>query len=302
VIGHDLSYELIVKNDGRITVDEAELLVTLPESLEVSISGRQETQDICDRHTAASTGDNEKTCTIPIGLMHPGDSRAIEIAARTSNYSEDVPIEANFELVLRKDPATDIAPADNAISVTTDVTWMSYTPNVSENAGTDLIVVSVELDSEGLAVDIKNDGSSPTTSPFWVDLYFDPDPIPTQPNDIWADGRSKYGLVWHIDPYMQPGEAITLTIGDAYFRPLLSRIPGSLLAGMPIYVQVDSANVETTYGGVHEMHEVPGSTAPYNNIISFDLEENVTLAPVNLTADQSEWNDDELLPSRPTRN
>jgi hypothetical protein len=36
-----------------------------------------------------------------------------------------------------------------------------------------------------------------------------------------------------------------------------------LLAGTP-YVQVDSANVNTTYGAVLENHEILG--APYNNI------------------------------------
>ena len=130
-------------------------------------------------------------------------------------------------------------------------------------------------------------------------MYIDPEPAPTGPNDIWADGRSRYGLVWHVDPYIQPGETLTLRIEDPNFRPELSRIPGSLRAGMPIYVQVDSANTETTFGGVHEMHEVAGSTAPYNNIASFDLNAVVNFAPTDPSIEQSKSQDNTLLPLRP---
>jgi hypothetical protein len=63
---------------------------------------------------------------------------------------------------------------------------------------------------------------------------------------------------------LEPGETLTLTIGDVYYWPSLSNFPGSLPAGTPIYVQVDSANMHTTYGAVLEGHEIYGGA--YNNI------------------------------------
>jgi hypothetical protein len=53
-------------------------------------------------------------------------------------------------------------------------------------------------------------------------------------------------------------------MGDAYHWPAYSHFSGALPAGTPIYVQVDSANVETTYGAVLEGHEMVGG--PYNNV------------------------------------
>lgn len=175
-----------------------------------------------------------------------------------------------------------------------------YMPIGAKLPGPDIVVEAISINSDGhLEISIKNIGTLPTTYPFWVDLYVDPDPVPMEPNDIWADGRSRSGLVWHIDPYMQPGESTILTIGDANFRPLLSRVPGVLPRGTVIYVQVDSANTETTFGGVHEMHEVPGSAAPYNNIMSIVLENDTALSSVGVSTELSELSNEEALPLRP---
>ena len=100
---------------------------------------------------------------------------------------------------------------------------------------------------------------------FWVDVYFDPHPAPTHVNQIWDDGRSAYGLVWGVTTPIAPNEALTLTIGDAYFWPKISKWPATVPSGTPIYAQVDSINLDTNYGGVLESHEMNGG--PYNNII-----------------------------------
>lgn len=99
-----------------------------------------------------------------------------------------------------------------------------------------------------------------------MDLYIDPTAPPAQPNQIW-NFLSNEGLVWGIDGDvlpMEPGEVITLTLGDALYWPELSKFSGSLSAGTPVYVQVDSANTDSTYGGVLESHEALGEA--YNNI------------------------------------
>jgi hypothetical protein len=63
---------------------------------------------------------------------------------------------------------------------------------------------------------------------------------------------------------LEPGGTITLTLGGDYYWEDYSNFGGSLSAGTPIYVQVDSADVGIAYGAVLEGHEIVGG--PYNNI------------------------------------
>ncbi len=63
---------------------------------------------------------------------------------------------------------------------------------------------------------------------------------------------------------LNPGESLTLTIGDSYYWPDLSNFDTPLPSGSSVYAQVDLANAQTTYGGVLESHEISGGT--YNNI------------------------------------
>lgn len=146
------------------------------------------------------------------------------------------------------------------------VIWHSYFPTIAFHAGADLIVEGISFSETGLVtVEIKNQGSMPTNSSFWVDVYFEPEPIPTNPNDIWEDGRSKSGLVWGITEIIFPGEKLILTQNSPYFWPSLSSIPDLLPTDeRPIYVQVDSANMNSGYGAVMEIHESLSGT--YNNI------------------------------------
>ena len=132
----------------------------------------------------------------------------------------------------------------------------------------DLVVEHIAVTSDSAQVVIKNQGNAPVSSndPFWVDLYVDPDPVPTGVNQTWGHLCSQ-GIAWGVESPalpLEPGGTITLTIGDAYYWADYSNFPGSLPAGTPIYVQVDSADVQTTYGAVLENHEIVGGT--YNNI------------------------------------
>jgi hypothetical protein len=132
----------------------------------------------------------------------------------------------------------------------------------------DLVVEHVAVTSDSAQVVIKNQGNAPvrTANAFWVDLYVDPYPIPTTVNQTWNTLCSE-GVVWGVVGQalpLEPGDTITLVVGDAYYWPAYSNFPGSLAPGTPIYVQVDSADVQTTYGAVLERHEIVGG--PYNNI------------------------------------
>ena len=142
-------------------------------------------------------------------------------------------------------------------------------------AGTypDLVVDRIIATSNNVEIIIKNEGNLALApdhiSPFAlrVDLYVAPDPVPTEVNQTWDDGRCTQGVVWLVTGeslMLAPGGTLTLTIGDAHYQPSLSNFTGSLLVGTPIYAQVDSAGPDITYGAVPENHEVTDGT--YNNI------------------------------------
>jgi hypothetical protein len=134
----------------------------------------------------------------------------------------------------------------------------------------DLIVESLTARSDAVTVTIRNVGSAPIdelfTNEFWVDVYVDPDVAPTGVNQTWEMVGDE-GLAWGITldalP-LAPGDALTLTSYDVYYRPDESEISWPIAAGTPIYAQVDSAHVETAHGTVWEIHEIADGT--YNNI------------------------------------
>jgi hypothetical protein len=135
----------------------------------------------------------------------------------------------------------------------------------------DFVVERVVVTSSNVQVTIRNQSDEPYYAfdvyTFRVDVYVAPDPVPTGVNQMWNDGRSAQGAVWYV-PAMalstEGGGEVTLTIGDDYYRPSLSNLPGSLPVGTPVYAQVDSANPGTAYGVVLENHEVAGGS--YNNV------------------------------------
>src|SRR5690606_28836999 len=102
--------------------------------------------------------------------------------------------------------------------------------------------------------------------PFWVDVYIDPDPVPTGANQIWPL-LAEEGLAWGIGGEalpLQPGASLTLTVGDDYFVPDASHFSGAIAVGAALYGQVDSAHSESDYGAVLEAHEADGGA--YNNV------------------------------------
>jgi hypothetical protein len=127
----------------------------------------------------------------------------------------------------------------------------------------DLVVERFVAIANNVQVLIHNQGESSVVDEFWVEIYVNPDPAPTHVNQIWNDLAGQ-GLVWGVTTPLRPGEAVTLTVGDAYYVAQYSQVSWPLPIGTVIYAQVDSANADTTYGGVLEMHEILGQ--PYNNI------------------------------------
>jgi hypothetical protein len=146
-----------------------------------------------------------------------------------------------------------------------------YLPLVCNNyvVAPDLVVERIVATVDDVQVVIANRGNAPASDDFWVDVYLDPDPAPTHVNQIWPD-LSAQGLVWGVTANLAtgqaliPGEVLTLTVGGDYYVAAYSHVAWPLPVGTQVYAQVDSANVETTYGGVLESHEITGGA--YNNV------------------------------------
>ena len=157
------------------------------------------------------------------------------------------------------------APAESKIYL--PIITNNYAPPApAPPAAPDLVVESIIATGSSVQVVVKNQGDGPVTDEFWVDVYINPDPVPTGVNQIWNDLCDE-GLVWGITADalpLDPGDVIILTIGDAYYWPEYSNFSGSLPTGTQVYAQVDSASTETTYGAVLENHEITGG--PYNNV------------------------------------
>lgn len=145
-----------------------------------------------------------------------------------------------------------------------------YLPLAMRNSSgaPDLVVEQLIVTSDDIRVVIANRGTAPAASQFWVDVYIDPDPVPTGVNQVWYDGRCNQGIVWGVNgpalPF-NPGDTLMLTIGDGYYSEYYSEFSGALAPGTPVYAQVDAVNLNTNYGGVLESHEIAGTT--YNNIV-----------------------------------
>lgn len=133
----------------------------------------------------------------------------------------------------------------------------------------DLVVTGVRANHTNVEVVIKNIGNVPATEPFWVDFYVNPNPVPTQVEQLWQEVASE-GIAWGVTNALAAGESLTLTYSilpgtlHPYYIPEQSHFSGSWPTGTPIYAQVDSANLDTVYGGVLESHEITNGI--YNNV------------------------------------
>ena len=144
-----------------------------------------------------------------------------------------------------------------------------YLPLIVQNyvSAADLVVTDLVATANAVTVTIQNQGDGPVEAGFWVDVYIDPDTAPQAVNEIWPY-VGDYGLVWGITGDRLPlmaGEMMTLTVGDDHYFPTRSNVTWPLAVGTLLYAQVDSANPNTTYGAVLEIHEI--LDLPYNNIV-----------------------------------
>ena len=164
--------------------------------------------------------------------------------------------------------AVDANAGSNSDAAEVSVKYRICLPLVVNNyvVAPDLVVQSINVTASNVQVVIANQGNAPVSDDFWVDAYINPDPAPTAVNQIWNDLADE-GLVWGVTAGalpLAPGDVLTLTVGDAYYVADYSLVTWPLAAGTPVYAQVDSAAVGTTYGVVLESHEIRGEA--YNNV------------------------------------
>jgi hypothetical protein len=178
----------------------------------------------------------------------------------------------DHSVVLQVTDGTETATQSFTITVSEKPIYYVYLPQVLRSyvVAPDLVVDSITAASNDVQVVIKNEGNAPVTDEFWVDVYINPNPVPTHVNQVWPDLGSQ-GLVWGVmaDALpLAPGESLTLTVGGDHYVAGYSQVHWPLAEGTAVYAQADSANADTTYGGVLEDHEVTGGT--YNNISGTD--------------------------------
>jgi CSLREA domain-containing protein/uncharacterized repeat protein (TIGR01451 family) len=148
-----------------------------------------------------------------------------------------------------------------------------YLPMIAKNVvyAPDLIVESATVKNNGQRIEvvITNIGNSAVVNEFWVDMYINTSTVPTGVNQTWQM-LGNQGVVWGVTANalpINPGQSATLTLTNPYYDAALSKISWPIAKNTPIYVQVDSNNTNSTYGGVREVHEITNGS--YNNITFF---------------------------------
>jgi PKD repeat protein len=142
-----------------------------------------------------------------------------------------------------------------------------YLPLILNNtvSAPDLEIQMLAVTADDVTIVIKNTGNQAVSDSFWVDLYINPDPVPTEVNQTWEQ-LSDEGIVWGINDVTSliPGGLLILNLSHPSLDAALTDFSGTFTTGMEIYVQVDSANTVRPSGGVLETHEI--LNGPYNNI------------------------------------
>jgi len=132
-----------------------------------------------------------------------------------------------------------------------------------EFVGPDLVISAIVASPAGVQVTVRNQGDSPTSADFWVDLYYQPTTAPSMVNQLWFDLGAQ-GAAWGVTQDLAPGDELVLTLNDGFYQSEFAVLPAVLETGATVYAQADSWNPSTSYGAVDEAHEILGQ--PYNNI------------------------------------
>ncbi len=271
--------QFTIYNHGTDVADATETTIVLTRTDSISVTS----------HPAnVSYAPNTQTLVWDVGKLAPGSQAQITVTflihpaapAAANQLTAIIPEVAGYFLTLINSDASFINTYTNA-SITARVGAQLSIPYGKEKItyeyvylplvlipvqGPDLIVSGAALFTDTVVITITNQGNQPVEDGFWVDLYIDPNPVPTQVNQMWHQIAAQ-GLAWGVaaeSMSIAPGESFTLTVNGPYYQPDYSRFYGTFAENTPIYVQVDSYSSTTNYGAIQETHEK--ANEQYNNI------------------------------------
>jgi hypothetical protein len=133
----------------------------------------------------------------------------------------------------------------------------------------DLQVTNITVDPTGglstgdpvtITVTVENVGNA-AAGPFWIDLYDNPDPLPTAANQPWNALCSGpltecYGIAWYVSGGLAPGESVTLGSLAGYETEQTHWLGTFVDEGTHnLYAFSDSWNLGVDYGAVEELNE-----------------------------------------------
>ena len=205
-----------------------------------------------------------------------GTTWTTTLGTTTWQYMWDLPIERNVThtLLARATDTHQLVGTSEAITVTINNAppIKIYLPLVLKNFtfGPNLVIQDVIFTADNVQVVIANQGHTPVTEAFYVDLYIDlidsNDP-PTSVNQIW-DQHSYEGLVWGITDVsaLMAGGVLVVDMNHPSYLSDFSLMYDNFERddAYVVYVQVDSFG-EAGVGAVVETHERNGGA--YDNIL-----------------------------------
>ncbi|MCP5098330.1 MAG: DUF11 domain-containing protein, partial [Chloroflexi bacterium] len=281
-LGRNESTVVITDNDDPPTISFDAATFTVDESAGNAIvtvtlsgaSGKEITVDYASSDGSALAGVDytavADTLIIPAGATN-GTFTIPILDDKEWEYAETINLTLSSAV-----SATLTAPATAVLTILISDNNI-YLPIIMNNyaLAPDLVVDSISVTTNDVEIVIVNQGGTAVTESFWVDLYINPSPVPTAVNQVW-EALSAQGIAWGVEDLsdLVPGGSLTLTLNHTAYVSSRSNFSGSFTPGMNIYVQVDSANASTNYGGVLENHEIIGATYNYINSVTVALSSN----------------------------
>jgi uncharacterized repeat protein (TIGR01451 family) len=255
--GETVTYTIAVQNRGPS--DTADVVVQ--DLIPAGLSDATWTCEATSETTCTSHGEGDITEILDL----PADAGLVYTLISTVETPGPLTNTATVTTALN---SRDPYPLDNVATAFNGL-YAVYVPVIGREqyaAGPDVVVEELIVTNDSVQVVIRNKGDMPVVEGFWVDVYIDPNPVPQAVNQVWSDLAAE-GLVWGVKdaalPF-EPNEEIVLSVDDIYYWPSVSRVTWPLIAGTPVYAQVDSYGPGSSYGLIQENHEITGGE--YNNL------------------------------------
>jgi hypothetical protein len=271
-----ITFALTVIDSRGLTSELNETVVTVINRSPIANAGHDQEVRPGARVTLDGSGSTDSDHDLPLSYVWTqasGPTVTLDNAAIPSPTftAPDIPSVLTFDLYVidaRGKPGS--SPDRIQVTVYEPTVFHVYLPLLTHKyvLAPDLIVERITASGSSIEVVIKNQGNAPVLNEFWVDGYINPQIVPNGVNQPWWE-RGQEGMAWWVEGQalaaLIPGGSFTLKAYDAYYARHESNIETwPLPAGTTLYAQVDSYDLDTTYGIVLESHEVTGQA--YNNI------------------------------------